>query len=207
MLRTRPRAALRPLHVLGLFALLALGIAACTTPRPTGTPIPRYVAPTEGPTARFLVRSQIEKDELYGVYVLEQSETCSGHRIVGAGDAQRHPDATVLAAERLQTIEFRLVRPDKKVCAIRWSFTPETGKTYLLRALGMPTGCSAAVIDMTDADHMRPAAAVRRNSADKPCVPLALAKGPGAGASTATSEDAVLREGQGSDDLKGLIQP
>jgi hypothetical protein len=48
---------------------------------------------------------------------------------------------------------------------------------------------------------------VRRNTADKACVPLALAKGPASGHAASTSEDAVLREGQGSDDLKGLIQP
>ena len=91
---------------------------------------------------------------------------------------------------------------------MRWSFTPDAGKTYLLRAVGQPTLCSAALFDMTDVDRIRPASsAVRRNTADKPCVPLALARDPGTAAESATSEDAVLREGQGADDLKGLIQP
>jgi hypothetical protein len=193
-------------------AVLGTGIAllggcANAPSSPPARPVPRYVAPSEGPTARFLVRSQVTAGEFYGVYVLEQGDTCSGHRIVGAGDGQRNPPATMLAADRLQTIEFRLVRPDKKVCAVRWSFTPGDGRTYLLRGLGLPTGCSAALIDMTDVDRMRLAStAVRRNTRDKACVPIAEAKGPNAGGAAA-SEDAVLREGQGSDELRGLIQP
>ena len=205
----RPRR-VRPARFDATAALLAGAalLGGCANPPSTPTrAIPRYVAPADGPTARFLVRSQVTAGELYGVYVLEQGDTCSGHRIVGAGDTQRHPPATTLAAERLQTIEVRLVRPDKKVCAVRWSFTPGDGKTYLLRGLGLPTGCNAVLIDMTDVDRMRPAStAVRRNTKDKACVPIAEAKGPSAGGAVA-SEDAVLREGQGSDELRGLIQP
>ncbi len=187
------------------FAAAGALLAGCATAQ---KPAPAYVGPGAGPTARFLVRGTVPAGDRYGVFVLQKGETCTAPQLVGVGDAQRHPDAAMLAAGSAQTIEFRLVGVDKKVCTVRWTFTPMSGKTYLLRALGQQTACAAMILDMTDADHMRPEpSAMRRNPTGSTCLPIASSKrvtthnADGA----ALDDDAVLRQGAGAGDLEGLI--
>lgn len=190
------------------FALLSIiacivPLVGCAVPK---KPIPAYVSPTSGPTARFLVRGSVSASDRYGVFVLEKGETCSGPQLVGTGDAQRHPEAAALAANSLQTVEFRLVSSDKKTCAIRWSFTPAAGKTYLLRGTGQPTSCAALLVDMTDPDHMRPVpGALRRNPGGIACLPVAQSKSIASRGAGPVDDDAVLRQGADAGDLEGLI--
>jgi len=191
----------RLLVIVGSTALIA-----CTTgPKPT---VPHYVAPTAGPTARLVVRGNVPTEERYGVFVLDETDTCAGPRLVGAGDATHHPDSTLLATDRQQTVEFRFLRADKKTCIVRWTFSPAPGRSYLFSGVGTPGSCRAGLLDMSDPDHLRPeATALRRNAPDRACVPLAQAKGYPGGAPDGhdTSHDAVLREGAGADDLQDLI--
>ena len=185
--------------------LCVAALAACSTPK---VPVPKYVAPVSGPTARFLVRGSAPSGDKYGVYVLAKGETCADPHLVGIGDAQRHPEATTLAADSVQTVEFRFATADKKICGLRWTFTPTAGKTYLFRGVGTATGCTAALLDMTDADHMRAEpSALRRNPPGSSCMPIAQSKTvPGLAAGDArTSDDAVLRQSAGTGDLDGLI--
>lgn len=178
-------------------------LAGCAAPK---KPIPTYVSPSSGPTARFLVRGSVPAGDRYGVFVLEKSENCSGPQLVGTGDAQRHPEASALVANSMQTIEFRLVSSDKKTCAIRWTFTPVAGKTYLLRATGQQTSCAALIMDMTDADHMRPVpTALRRNPSGSTCLPIAQSKSIASRGAAQADDDAVLRQGADAGDLEGLI--
>ena len=179
-------------------------LAGCAAPKAS---IPAYVSPSSGPTARFLVRGSVPAGDRYGVFVLQKSETCAGPLLVGTGDAQRHPDASALAANSVQTVEFRLVSADKKTCAIRWTFTPIAGKTYLLRGTGQQTSCGALIMDMTDADHMKPEpTALRRNPGTSACLPISQSKSIASrGGAGAADDDAVLRQGADAGDLEGLI--
>lgn len=189
------------------WAVLAgvLFVGACATP--PVKPVGKYVAPATGPTAKFVMRGVVPAGDYYGVFVLEDTERCGSHRIVGAGDTQRHPTSTSLAANQIQTVEFRLFKPNKQFCSIRWSFTPAAGKTYLLRGLGQPAGCVAVVMDMTDPDKLKlEPTALRRNPGGSTCLPLAQSKGStSAGADAGQGQEAVLRQGAGADDLQGLI--
>jgi hypothetical protein len=185
-------------------ALLVLGGCA-TPPKP---PAPRYAAPTEGATARLVMRAALPTGDRYGVFVLDNADTCGGPRLVGIGDATHHPATTVLAADRLQTLEFRLQRADQKSCVIRWTFTPSPGKSYLFRGVGLPAACGAGLLDMSDPDHLRPeASALRRNPPGQSCLPIARSQGYGSqtGDHADLDGEAVLLEGAGAGDLQGLI--
>lgn len=188
-------------------AIVAIAVlAGCSTP--PKQPVPRYVAPSAGPTARLVVRGNLPAEDRYGVFVLDQTETCGSPRLVGAGDATHHPDSTLLSTDRPQTVEFRFLRADKRTCVVRWTFSPVAGRSYLFTGVGTPGACRAGLLDLSDPDHPRPeATALRRNGPGQACVPLAQAKGypGGAPAGHDTSQDAVLREGAGADDLQGLI--
>jgi hypothetical protein len=190
----------RPLAIVAIAVL-----AGCATPKQT---VPRYVAPSTGATARLVVRANLPADDRYGVFVLDQTETCGSPRLVGAGDASHHPDSTQLATNHPQTVEFRFLRADKRMCIVRWTFSPVAGRSYLFSGVGTPGACRAGLLDMSDPDHLRPeTTALRRNAPGQACVPLAQAKGYTGGAADGhdASQDAVLREGAGADDLQGLI--
>jgi len=189
-----------------LVSLAAALLAGCTVP--PKAPVARYVPPSAGPTAKLVVRANLPAGDRYDVFVLDQADTCGGHRLVGDGDAVRHPDTTLLATDRPQTVEFRFVRPDKRMCIVRWTFSPVPGRSYLFSGVGLPGACRAGLLDMSDPDHLRPeTTALRRNAPGQACVPLARAKGYTGTAAQGhdTSQDAVLREGAGADDLQGLI--
>lgn len=179
-------------------------VAGCAAPKPS---VPAYVSPSSGPTARFLVRGSVPAGDRYGVFVLQKSETCAAPLLVGTGDAQRHPDASALAANSVQTVEFRLVSADKKTCAVRWTFTPIAGRTYLLRGTAQQTSCGALIMDMTDADHMKPEpTALRRNPGTNTCLPISQSKSIASrGGAGPADDDAVLRQGADAGDLEGLI--
>lgn len=198
-----PNRSLVPTLLAGLLLL-----AGCATPPPK--PVSRYVPPTDGPTARLVMRGTLPAGDLYGVYLLADTERCGDRRLVGAGSAKGHPATTTLAAGQMQTVEFLMLKPNKQVCAVRWSFSPVAGKTYLLRGAGHSAGCIAAVMDMTDPESIKvEPSALRRNPAGTACVPLAQSKTvavPGAGAD-APGQEAVLRQGAGADELQGLISP
>src|SRR5829696_1951187 len=91
-----------------------------------------YVAPTDGPTARLLMRGSVPAGDVYGVMVFDDPEHCTAPRVAGAGSPTRVPKTTQLAAGRLATLEFFTVRADKSACRIRFSFTPAVGKSYLV---------------------------------------------------------------------------
>jgi hypothetical protein len=197
---------LPPSLVLGL----SLVLAGCATRSPA-PPIPRYVAPAAGATAKLVMRATVPAGDLYGVFVLDDTEQCGRPQLVGVGDAKRSPVSSALAAGRLQTVEFRLIKPGtKQSCAIRWSFNPVAGKSYLVRGATLPAGCIAVVLNMTDPEKIRPEpTALRRNGGGNACLPLAQSKpattASGDPARAGEGEDAVLRQGAGAEDLQGLI--
>lgn len=174
----------------------------------------RYVAPTQVPTAKLVMRgTNLQAGDVYVVSVYDDAENCKGRRIAGAGNNVRSPTTVPVAAGAITTVEFMLVKaakpetPTKRdACMVRWSFTPDAGKSYLVAGNAIPTGCSANLIDATNPDAMRQAAGVvRRNVQNSTCLPLAQARaGAGSAASQSTGE-AVLRPEATSDDLQGLI--
>jgi hypothetical protein len=212
-----PATAPRGLKLISRLAALA-GLAlltACAGGPPSSTatatsPIPRYTSVTTGPTARLVMRTKLEGTAtLYGVNVLASSDDCGQRQVVGAAKAGVAALTTVaLAAGRVATVEFAGVNADKKVCLVRWSFTPVAGRSYLLQSTFDGTRCTSTVLNATDPDAIRPeAGALRRNpTADKACVPLGQAQAiittPGTGRG-----DATLSPGADASELKGLITP
>jgi hypothetical protein len=166
--------------------LLAL-LGACAN-LPSGAPAaptPRYAPPTSGPTARLIMRTQIEGTGVaYAVNVLADSDACGQRQIM---------------------VEFASATADKRVCAVRWSFLPAAGKSYLLQSSFDGNRCTSMVLDATNPDAIRPEpSALRRNpTPDKTCVPLGQARA--LPTQTTGSGDATLSPGANTDDLKGLI--
>jgi hypothetical protein len=189
----------------GLLAVAALALAGCATA--PSKPIAKYVAPSAGPTAKLVMRGKVPAGDIYGVYVYDDAEKCLGGRIVGSGDSARNPPTSALAADRIATVEFLLVKPNRQVCSIQWSFTPAAGKTYLLNGVSVATACAARVMDMSDPDQIKPEpTALRRNGGGRQCMPLAQSRAASmAGADGTKSDDAVLRPSANAEDLKGLI--
>ncbi len=198
-----PGARLRRLGAAVATVAVAL-IGACATTQP----IPKYVAPTTGPTAKLVMRGSVAEGDLYGVFLYDDSEHCAGSRLAGTGTSTRNPVTTTVPANRIATVEFYLLKPNRMACRVRWSFTPVAGKTYLLNGSAMgPNACLARVMDVSNPDSLKvEATALRRNPGTSVCLPLAQSKAATtADAADTGSHDAVLRQGAGSDDLKGLI--
>jgi hypothetical protein len=193
-------------------AVAALGLlGACATPP---TPSPKYVAPTSGPTAKVAMRGNVASGDIYGVFVFDDAEACKGPRIVGAGRVGRDPSSTTIVAAQPATVDFMLIS-GPRTCRVRYSFTPAAGHSYLV-AGGVVTGvpgasCQARVMDATDPDKIVPVAdAVRRDHPGNACLPSAVALARKQAATPGARVDgtsAVLSQGAGDDDLKGLIAP
>jgi len=188
----------------------AVVLTACVVPPPS-KPIAKYVPPTDGQTAKLVMRGTLPAGDNYGVYVYSDSEKCTGLRSVGTGTNTRNPASTLLAANQIATVEFFLVKPTvRSYCSIRYSFTPIAGRTYLLSGAAADKGCSARMLDMSDPENIKPEpTALRRNPAGTACLPLSQSRAAtlaGNGAAQ-KSGDAVLRQGASADDLQGLIGP
>ena len=206
---TEPRSLRRGLPaLLGAAAILA----ACATPStPNSAALPRHVAPVGGPTAKLVMRGTVPQGDVYAVYLSDDAVACQGQRIVGAGNPTRVPTSTTIAAERLQTVDFRLFRADKRTCLVRWSFTPVAGRSYLIAGAATPTGCSARMLDATDPDAIKPVqGALIRTSTTQACVGINDARalpGPGPAGGQGASGEAVLVPGATAADLDGLVKP
>lgn len=194
----------------GAVLLTACAGTPPSSPVKASAPVPRYTSVTTGPSARLIMRTKLEGTAtLYGVNVLANSDDCSQRQTVGGAKAGVVALPTVaLAAGRMATVEFVGVNADKKVCLVRWSFTPVAGQAYLLQSAFDGARCTSTVLNATDPDAIRvESGALRRNPAtDKVCVPLGQARAivptPGAGRG-----DATLSPGADASELKGLITP
>ena len=199
------RAAARLMSIAGLLVLT--GCAA-----PPAANAPRYVEPADVPTAKLVMRSApLPATEAYAVYVHSDATNCKDRRLVGTGTANNNPTTVALAAGSLATVDFVLikgVKTDKpQACLLRWSFTPEAGKSYLLQGTSTPAGCTARMIDASNPDAMRVlTTSVRRNVQGNVCLPMAQAMANAAGATGGQNDGvAVLRPAATADDLQGLI--
>jgi len=192
--------------------MVAVGLlAACATPPQSA--VNRYVSPVGVPVAKLAMRASLSGGvDAYGVYVFNDGENCKGPQVAGAGRPAGNAPASVnLAAGKWATLQFVTLHPGGQYCAIRWSFQPSAGRTYLLTGDAVGTTCRAGLLDATDPDSIKPvASAVRRDAPNSACMPLAVAQAarnakrdsgqPGAG-----KDEANLRPGASADDLKGLI--
>jgi hypothetical protein len=192
--------------------MVAVGLlAACATP--PQQKINRYVAPTGVPVAKLAMRASLTGGvDLYGVYVLGDSDNCKDPQIAGAGrSVGNSPPSVNLAAGRWTTLEFITFHPSRQFCVVRWSFQPTVGRTYLVAGSGEGTMCKAVLLDATDPDSIKPdTTAVRRNVPGNACVSLTVAQATrgakgAAGQAGGGKDEANLRPGASADDLKGLI--
>ena len=195
----------------------ASGAAASTTarPAPPGSSGPLGAvaanAPT-GPTARLLLRGAAPGDDRYAVFELADSSQCKGPKMLASGSAKKGPDPAALAAGSLTTLDFVVLRADKPLCGVRWSFTPEAGKTYLVQGLVLGSGCTARLLDATRPEQPAPPAdAVQRSGPGQACIPLAQARAAVGAVSLIQggqhNGEAVLLPNATARDLQGLIRP
>lgn len=195
--------------LMGLVATTLL--AGCASEPAAGTAAGAATRP-DGPTARLLLRGAVPGDDRYAVFNLADPQQCKGPRLLAGGDAKKGPEPASLAAGVLTTLDFAVLRAGAPSCVLRWSFTPEAGKTYLVQGMVVGAGCSARLLDATVPDRpLTPPDAVLRSAPGQPCVPLAQARA----AASATSliqggqhnGDAVLLPNATTRDLQGLIRP
>jgi hypothetical protein len=200
----------------GLFVPVTLALVAaalatgCATPPGTAkSTIPAYAAPAGAATAKLAIRGAVPTGDYFGVLVYDDADNCKSPRIAGAGSSTRNPNTVALAAGNLQTLAFMTVKPNKDTCVVRWSFTPEVNKTYVVSGGALGAGCSANLLDATNPDQMRvPAGLVRRNAPGMICLPLAQAvpvRSANARNGGQSDGAAVLNPGASADDLQGLI--
>ena len=194
---------------LSLLGVACLG-ACVNAPTPLSKDTtPAYVAPAGVATARLLMRGSLQKDEHFAVYALDDALRCSGPRRLGSGTAAQQPAPAALAAGMQTTLDFVFMKPPSQVCLVRWTFTPQAGRSYAVQGGAAGTSCRAVVLDTTEPDRVRPAdGAVRRNTTGQPCLPLD--KAPGLHASPLdggqSNGEAVLYPSATTADLEGLIR-
>ena len=196
-----------------LAQLAALG--ACATDAPPNTAAaqpPAAQTIRTGPTARLLLRGAAPGDDRYAVFELADSSQCKGPKMLASGSAKKGPDPAALAAGSLTTLDFVVLRADKPICGVRWSFTPEAGKTYLVQGLVLGSGCTARLLDATRPEQPAPPAdAVQRSGPGQACIPLAQARAAVGAVSLIQggqhNGEAVLLPNATARDLQGLIRP
>jgi hypothetical protein len=183
----------------------ALLLAACAQP------VAKYQAPTAGPTARLLMRGAMQPGDRYGIFLADSADDCKGMRIAAAGGAGVDPAAIKISAQGLRTVDMFVSKADRTSCRVRWSFTPQAGRSYLVQARSTPGGCSALILDATDVDAMKlETSLIRRDVPGNVCVPLAQSKtiaqlgAATAGGSTAQTRAPQSPSGVAEDDLKAL---
>jgi hypothetical protein len=159
-------------------AMLFTGCAGTRTA--SSPPAPAYVAPTQGARATLLLRV-VQPGGSYSVSIFEQPVSCSHRRAIASG-TEKAPEriTTQLAAGKLQTLDFLMVREDRQACEIAVSFEPVRGRTYLLRNSVEGTTCRMELIDATSTERPAPVAHVRRElhgygRLDDACKPLTAA--------------------------------
>ena len=193
---------------------LALLTACATGPQaPTaGDKAAATAAPASGPRARLLLRGAAPGDDQYAVVELADAQNCKDPRMLSSGDARRAPAPASLAAGLLTTLDFVVLRAGKPQCVVRWSFTPEADKTYLVQGIVVGSGCTARLLDASISDRPQPArGAVLRNCPGQTCVALHEARPAGDNASLIQGGqhqgEAVLQPNASPRDLQGLIRP
>jgi hypothetical protein len=190
-----------------LAPLAAALVAGCATPPANNAKLPKYEAPPGTSTAKLAVRGAVPSGDYFGVLVYDDADHCKNPRLAGAGSSSRNPDSVALAAGGMQTLAFVIVKSNKQSCTVRWSFTPEANKTYVINGGALGSGCTASLLDASNPDRMRvPDGLLRRNAPGVFCVPLAQATAVKGGARGGQSDGAaVLNPTATADDLQGLI--
>ena len=202
----------RACPVAAALALLAGCAAGPQVTQPGGSAAATANAPAIGPRARLLLRGAAPGDDQYAVVELVDAQHCKDPRMLSSGDARKAPAPASLAAGVLTTLDFVVLRAAKPLCVVRWSFTPEADKTYLVQGLVVGSGCNARLLDASVSDRPVPAAgAVLRNGPGQTC--LALDKSRPAGDNGSLIQggqhqgEAVLQPNATARDLQGLIRP
>ena len=160
----------------------------------------------------MLLRGAVTGDDKYAVIVLADALNCKDARLLSSGDARQAPAPAALAAGVLTTLDFAVLRAGKPQCVVRWSFTPEADKTYLVLGIVVGKGCSARLLDASISYRPQPArSAVLRNAPGNACMALDQARSAGDNSSLIQGGqhlgEAVLQPDANSRDLRGLIRP
>ncbi len=205
------RAALPAAWVASLMGALAAGCAAPAGPLPAAPPSAPAVPPGT-PSARLLLRGAVAPQDGYAIYMLADALACKRPALLVAGTPQKAPEPVSLAAGKLTTLDFTILRGGKPSCGVRWSFTPLAGKTYLMQGLAVGGGCSARLVDASAPDRPQlPADAALRSGSGQTCLPLDQARAATVGRSSIQGGqqrgEAVLNPRASAGDLQGLISP
>lgn len=180
-------------------------LASCAVPTKVA---PMYVPPATGQTAKLVMRGSVNSGENYSVYLFRDSEHCADPRKVGVGNNASHPVSTTITANMLITLELNFDRSNRQHCAIRYSFTPQSGRSYLLSGSALETKCLANLLDATDPDDVKQTPGVLwRNPIGSSC--LSLSESRAAPVQDIridrSNGEAVLNPGATATDLRGLI--
>jgi len=203
-------------------AAAALLVACAAPPPPAGygpvTAAGVPAAPASGPTARLLVRSDVPAGDRYALYLHADPIACQGARQITSGTAGQAPGPVNIPAGRLALVDFVILRGDKPTCGVRWSFSPQPGKTYVVNGLPVGSSCTARLLDATVPERAAaPPDLLVRNAPGQACMSLARAREVAA-ANAANNPGSLIQGGQSrgeavlnpratAADLQGLINP
>lgn len=187
-----------------------VGLASCAAAPPPGATTPAPAPPVA--TARLLLRGAVPSDDRYAAVRLADALNCKDPQMLSSGDAHKPPAPAALAAGVLTTLDFVVLRAGKTSCVVRWSFTPEADKTYLVQGMVVGAGCTARLLDATQSDRPQPAkGAVLRSGPGQPCLALDQSRSAGEASSLIQGGqqqgEAVLNPATTARDLQGLIRP
>ena len=193
----------------GMLHAIALALlAACANPPGASAPSTAAAA-SIGPSARLLLRGTVSPDDRFALNLLTDTLQCKEPQLLSSGTAQRTPEPAMLPADVLTTLEFQVLRAGQPSCALRWSFSPKAGRTYLVQGLAGAV-CSARLLDVSSPERPQiPPDAVLRSLPGQACVPMAQARAAAPQASLIQGGqykgEAVLNPNASTRDLQGLI--
>ena len=194
---------------------ICAALAACDTPpalHPPGAGIGLASLGPASASARLLLRGVVQGDDRYAVMQLSDSQSCQGPSLLTGGNARQAAAPASIEAGKLTTLDFAVLQADTVKCFVRWSFTPQSGKTYLVQGIAMGAACTGRLTDASIPDRpVPPPDAVMRNGPGQPCIALDKARAASDGGSLLRGGqhlgEAVLNPNATTQDLQGLIRP
>ena len=196
-------------------AAVAAGLLAGGCSTPAATALPRYIAPVPGqPSARLLMRGAVQSGDRIVVLRHGDALQCTGSQVLTEIQPPQAAPAVAIAAEALTTLDFRVLRASGELsCGVNVSFTPRSGRSYLLQGTLIGSGCTAMVVDVSQPERPQAVADfLLRDGRGQRCVPLQTARAnvparPSIQGGQDAAGEAVLNPRASTRDLEGLMRP
>ncbi|OQA32189.1 MAG: hypothetical protein BWY57_02152 [Betaproteobacteria bacterium ADurb.Bin341] len=119
-------------------------------------PVADYQQPADAQAARLIVRSKVEPETTYTIYMFANSLECRGLQRLGSGGYNSQPPRFNIVPSKQTSLEIIFRKPANRYCRMIISFNPETNRNYLLQLDSRPDSCWTGLFNASNPDDIIP---------------------------------------------------